>query len=311
MTGGAIKAVLAAAVVVFGLAATADRMVANSAGGSSTGTGTGGVDAAKAGPPVVTATVINADDSPDVFRRAASARDAFGFPVGANRTGKHVHDTNRPTDYDEVEEVDRTGQPLALTQFDPTGRLVAAVRFDRPSVTSPKIDKEAATTAATRGLSASGVAVAGQYQADADAVLGGWNVHWDRSQDGIKVRGDETRVHVWPDGRIQSVAHVEHPLAAGPADRLGIDDAKKVVNGQFDRWFAGRASSYAVQQMTLEWVGPNATFDAAKLSAAPAPYRLAWVANVKPSGVAADYVSLVTLYVDAGDGTILGGDVVE
>ena len=63
--------------------------------------------------------------------------------------------------------------------------------------------------------------------------------------------------------------------------------------------------------MTLEWVEPNAAFDAAKLSAAPAPYRLAWVANVRPSGVAAGYVSLVTLYVDAANGTILGGDVVE
>ena len=310
-TSGAVKAVLAAAVVVFGLAATADRMVATSSGGSNTVVGVGGVDGAKVGPPVVTATVINADDSPDVFRRAASARDAFGFPVGAKRTGKHVHDTYRPTDYDEVEEVDGTGQPLALTQFDPTGRLVAAVRFDRPFATSPKIDRDAATKAATTGLSASGVAVAGQYQADADPVLGGWNVHWDRSQDGFKVRGDETRVHVWPDGRIQSVARVEHPLTAAPAERLGIDDAKKVVNGQFDRWFAGRGSSYAVQQMSLEWVGPNAAFDAAKLSAAPAPYRLAWVANVKPSGVAAGYVSLVTLYVDAANGTILGGDVVE
>lgn len=310
-TSGAVKAVLAAAVVVFGLAATADRMVATSTGGSDTVVGVGGVAGAKVGPPVVTATVLNADDSPDVFRRAASARDAFGFPVGPKRTGKHVHDTYRPTDYDEVEEVDAAGQPLALTQFDPTGRLVAAVRFDRPSATSPTIEMDAATSAATRGLSASGVAVAGPYQADADAVLGGWNVHWDRSQDGFRVRGDETRVHLWPDGRIQSVAHVEHPLAAAPAERLGIDDAKKIVSGQFDRWFAGRASSYAVQQMSLEWVGPNAAFDAAKLSAAPAPYRLAWVANVKPSGVAADYVSLVTLYVDATNGTILGGDVVE
>jgi len=310
-TGRAAKAVLAAAVVVFGLAATADRIVATSTGGSNTLVGVGSVDGAKAGPPVVTATVINADDSPDVFRRAASARDAFGFPAGPKRTGKHVHDTNRPTDYDEVEEIDSTGQPLALTQFDPTGRLVSAMRFDRPSATSAKVDKDAATKSATRGLSASGVAVAGQYQADANPVLGGWDVHWDRTQDGVKVRGDETRVHLWADGRIQSVAHVEHPLAAAPAQRLGIDDAKKVVNGQFDRWFAGRASGYAVQQVSLEWVGPNAAFDAGKLSAAPAPYRLAWVANVKPSGVAADYVSLVTVYVDAADGTILGGDVVE
>jgi hypothetical protein len=310
-TTGAIRTVLAVAVVVVGLAVTADRMTATSSGGADIDTGAGGANNAKVAPSIQTATAITADDRPDVFSRAASARDAFGFPVGAKRTGKHVRDSYRPTDYDEVEEVDGAGQTLALTQFDPAGRLISAVRFDLPSASSPKVGVDAATKSAIRGVSASGVAVAGQYQADANPVLGGWDVHWDRSQDGFKVRGDETRVHLWPDGRIQSVAHVEHELAAAPGQRLGIDDARKVVTGQFDRWFAGRSSGYEVQQMNLEWVAPNAAFDAAKLSAPPAPYRLAWVVNVKPSGVAADYVSLVTLYVDAGDGTVLGGDVVE
>ena len=310
-TIGAVSTVLAVAVVVVGMAVTADRMAATSTGGSNSGTDVSGVRAAKVGPPVTIATAINADDRPDVFRRAASARDALGFPVGSNRTGKHVRDNYRPTEYDEVEEVDAAGQAMALTQFDSDGRLVSAVRFDRPSAASSMVDKDAATKSATRGIAASGLAVAGQYQAEANSVMGGWDVHWDRSKDGFKVRGDETRVHVWPDGRIQSVAYVEHQLAPAPGQRLGIDDAKQVVTGQFDRWFAGRNSGYAVQQMNLEWVAPNAAFDPAKVGAAPVPYRLAWVANVKPSGVAAGSVSLVTLYVDAADGTVLGGDVVE
>jgi hypothetical protein len=50
---------------------------------------------------------------------------------------------------------------------------------------------------------------------------------------------------------------------------------------------------------------------ASKLNTAPAPYRLSWVVNVKPTGEAADYIRLITLYVDAGDGTVIGGDVVE
>jgi hypothetical protein len=310
-TTGAIKTFIAVAVVVLGLAVTADRMTGTSTGGSDVDTGAGGANNAKVAPPIQIATVITADDRPDVFNRAVRARDALGFPVGAQRTGKHIRDSYRSTDYDEVEEADGAGRTLALTQFDPVGRLISAVRFDLPSASSPKVDRDAATKSAMRGISAAGVAAAGRYQADANPVLGGWDVHWDRSQDGFKVRGDETRVHVWPDGRIQSVAHVEHELAVAPGQRLGIDDAKKVVTGQFDRWFAGRGSGYAVGQMSLEWVAPNAAFDATKLSASPAPYRLAWVVNVKPSGVAADYVSLVTLYVDAGDGTVLGGDVVE
>ncbi len=310
-TSGAAKTVLAVAVMVVGMAVTAGGMAATGTSGSDAGTYVTGVDGPRVAPLVVTSTEINADDRPDVFRRAASARDALGFPVGSNRTGRHIRDNYRPTEYDEVEEVDRAGQALALTQFDPDGRLVSAVRFDRPSVSSQKVDGDAATKSAIRGVSASGLAVSGQYQAEVNSVLGGWDVHLDRSQDGFRVRGDETRVHVWPDGRVQSIAHVEHQLAPAPGQPLGIEDAKKLVTGQFDRWFAGRNSSYAVQQMNLEWVAPNAAFDPGKLSAAPAPYRLAWVANVKPSGAAADYVALVTVYVDATDGTILGGDVVE
>ena len=74
---------------------------------------------------------------------------------------------------------------------------------------------------------------------------------------------------------------------------------------------AGNVAFYAIQGMNLEWVGPNAAFDPAKVGATNEPYRLAWVANVQPSGSIADVVRLITLYVDAGDGTVIGGDVVE
>jgi hypothetical protein len=120
-------------------------------------------------------------------------------------------------------------------------------------------------------------------------------------QDGFAVRGDETRVHVWQDGRIESVARVEHKLAAAPSRSLG----------QVDAWSSGEDTSYAVQGMDVEWVGPNAMFEPSKVGAAPGPYRLAWVANIKPSGPASEYVRLITLYVDAGNGAVIGGDIVE
>jgi hypothetical protein len=83
------------------------------------------------------------------------------------------------------------------------------------------------------------------------------------------------------------------------------------VAGQLDQWSSQGSVRYTVTDMDLEWVGPNAAFDASKLNTAPAPYRLSWVVNVKPTGEAADYIRLITLYVDAGNGTIIGGDVVE
>lgn len=306
-----IQSLVAVSLVIVGLVVTADRMTAASSGVSEGALGDSAIEGSRVGQPIVTETILNADDSPDVFKRAASARDAFGFPVGAKRTGKHVHDGIQTTDYDQVDEIDGAGQPLAQTQFDSSGRLVSAVRFDMPSASSARVTLDNASKAASRGVSESGLAPSGQSRTDPNPVLGGWDVHWDRTQDGYAVRGDETRVHVWPDGRIQSVARVAHDLMPAPARRLAMDDAKRVVTGQFDRWFAGRSSGYAISESKVEWVAPNAAFDAAKLTAAPSAYRLAWVVNVKPSGAAADYLTLVTIYVDAGDGTILGGDVVE
>jgi hypothetical protein len=107
------------------------------------------------------------------------------------------------------------------------------------------------------------------------------------------------------------VASVQHDLAPAPVRKLDQAAATSTVSRQLDTWFAGKESAAGIQGMDLEWVAPNAAFDPSKLDAPPAPYRLAWVANVKPSGPASQSVRLITLYIDAGDGTVIGGDVVE
>jgi len=261
--------------------------------------------------PGVVSTAIYADNKPDVFARASAARDAFGFPVGAKRSGRHVHDGFQKADYDEVSEVDASNNPLSMTQFDDGGNLLSAVRFDTASGQEASAGSDAAVKSAQRGLTASGMHVSGQARTQANNVTGGWDVQWDRVEAGIAVRGDETHVHVWQDGRIQSVARVQHDLAPAPGQRLGEAQAHQVVDGQMTSWLAGKASGYSIGAMDMEWVGPNAAFNSSKLSQAPEPYRLAWVANVKPLGAAADGITLITLFVDAGDGTIIGGDVVE
>lgn len=251
-------------------------------------------------------------DRPDVFARAGSARDGLGFPVGAARAGRHVHDTIQGVDYDEVAEMDSSGKPVALTQFGGDGRLMTAVRFDSPPPAGlGSVTSDAATKAAQRALVSAGITVAGQARTEANASSGGWDVHWARTQGSYAVRGDETRVHVWQDGRVESVAHVDHALAAAPSAVLAKADAGTAVKRQCDTWFSGAGSGYNLQAMDLEWVGPNAAFDPGKLGVASSPYRLAWVANVKPSGQAAESVRLVTLYIDAETGAVIGGDVVE
>lgn len=303
------RTAVAAGALVLGLAMSTGQLTAASLiGDSSSGAN---VDLAMVRQPTTTETTLLEDSSPDVFTRAARTRDAIGFPAGSRRSGRHVHDGPQRSDYDEVAELDSAGQPLSMTQFDNDGLLVAAVRFDTPPVVVARVSSDAATKSAQRGLSASGVAVAGQAQSEANDIAGGWDVHWDRVQGGFAVRGDEARVHIWQDGRIGSVGRVEHKLAAAPARLLSEGDARVAVTRQMDRWFGGSASGYAVQEMKVQWVGPNAAFDPSKVDAAPEPYRLAWVVNVKPTGPASNYMQLITLYVDAGDGKVIGGDVVE
>jgi hypothetical protein len=251
-------------------------------------------------------------DRPDVFIRAGATRDALGFPVGSSRSGRHVHDAIQGTEYDEVAEVDSTGKQIALAQFATDGRLITAVRFDAPPAAGTgSITGDGATKAAQRALAGAGITVAGPAKAEANAVTGGWDVHWARNQGAYAVRGDETRVHVWQDGRVESVAHVEHKLAAAPTSPIAKTDAGNTVSRQCDTWFTRSGSGCSLQGIDLEWVGPNSAFDAGNVVADSAPYRLAWVANVKPTGPAAGSVRLVTLYVDAATGAVIGGDVVE
>lgn len=303
------KTAIAAGAVVLGLAMSTGSLTASSpAIGPSDPPA---VDAARAGRTAVTSIELYEDSSPSVFARAARARDAIGFPIGPRRSGRHVHDSLKQSDYDEVAEVDSTGQPLALTQFDTAGLLVVAVRFDEKAPTVGRISGDVATRSAKTALSAVGLSVAGEVRTDVNDVTGGWDVHWTRSQAGFAVRGDEARVHVWQDGRVGSVARVEHKLAAAPARQISASDAHLAVTRQMAAWFGNADSTYTVDKMDVEWVEPNAAFDATKVGAASAPYRLAWVANVTPKGAAADSVRLITLYVDAGDGTVIGGDVIE
>ena len=116
---------------------------------------------------------------------------------------------------------------------------------------------------------------------------------------------------MWPDGTIQSVARVEHQLAAAPSRRLTQAQATQAVTRQMTGWSSVGQAGYSLQSLELQWVAANAAFDPAKLATPSGPYRLAWVANIKPTGAAAGYVTLVTVYLDAADGTVIGGDFVE
>jgi hypothetical protein len=256
-------------------------------------------------------TALDANTSAAVLATAGKTRDVLGFPVGVTCSAKHVRDGFTRTEYDEVSELDSAGQVRSLTQFDSKGHLSAAVRFDAVAAGGPRVTRDAAIGTAQRSARSAGLTVGAPTLTDADEATGGWTIHWARQANGVAVRGDETRVQVRSDGRIQSVARIEHELAAAPSQRIDSDTARKLATDKAKGWFSGRNIGYSITGPTLEWVEPNGAFDPARVTDAPQAYKLAWVADVKPSGDAAAYVWLISLFVDAADGSVIGGDFVE
>jgi hypothetical protein len=235
----------------------------------------------------------------------------LGFPAGDRQVARHVKDGLQQRDYDEVEEVDSNGNVLSITQLDSSGQLLAAVRFDNGSRPGRAVGRDAAAKAARRAAEAASLPTAGTNKTDADSGSGGWAVHWARAEGGVPVRGDETRVNVRIDGRIESVARVRHTLATAPAKPMSQGRAEAIARGYLDGWLSPTGSTYRIDGLDLEWVGCNDAFDPGAAADAASAYRLAWVVNVEPEGPASEYLRLVTMYIDAGDGSLLGGDFVE
>jgi hypothetical protein len=258
-----------------------------------------------------TETPIAADDQPTVMARSDAARTALGLPDGVEQTAVHVTDGPNRLQYDEVTSFNGNGEPVALTGVAGSGRLVVAVRFDAPAPVANPIGADAARELAVRGLSAAGIAAAGTPRVEPTVALGGWEFHWPRQVNGVPVRGDEVRVYVREDGQIGSVGQVEHDLAPAPAVKMTMAQARALATKQVQTWTSRSGAGFTITGLTMQWVGPNEAFDPAKIGAAPQPYRLAWVVTIAPKGSAAAYASLVVLYLDAGDGTVIGGDLVE
>jgi hypothetical protein len=302
------QSLLFALVIVTGLVVAATPISAASLQAQAGSTGR--VDSVRP-MPVRDETVISFRDRPELFAQADKVRDGLGFPAGTQKLGRHVRDGFQSLEYDEIEEVDVAGRPVSVTQFDGSGRLVAAVRFDRPGIGGVRMTADAATKTAQRTLGQLGVRTSGPPQTETNAVEGGWDVHWDRLVDGKVVRGDETRMRLRSDGRIGGMAIVEHQLAKAPVRPIAATEARSLAIRQADQWFGKSGIEYTVSTLELQWAGPNGAFDDRNDSETATPYRLAWVANVKPRGESSEYVRLVTLFIDSGDGSIIGGDVVE
>jgi hypothetical protein len=104
----------------------------------------------------------------------------------------------------------------------------------------------------------------------------------------------------------------ERPLAERPGRLLAATDARRLAGAHLAGWLDARsAGQWRISGAALAWVAPNDTFESTAPDA-PAPIlRLAWVVRVGTSGGLAEAIRGLELYLDAGDGRLLGGDVLR
>jgi hypothetical protein len=254
---------------------------------------------------------LDAEHAAGLLGKAGAVRDGLGFPVGHGRSVGRVVDRAHGSEYDAVEETAADGAVVAEYRFAPSGRLEHAVRLDASGVPDRRLSGARASITARRALTALALMPAGAEAVTADTIQGGWRVYWQRAQRGIPVRGDEVRVHVRADGSIGSVAWVEHDLAPEPIKRMTGASAAAVVRSAANGWFAETESGARIGSPVLAWVEPNGLFDGSVPMSGTGPYRLAWMVDVRPTGPAALSLGMVTVFVDAGDGSVIGGDVVQ
>ena len=265
-----------------------------------------------AGGPVSQRSPVAADRAAAALALAATVRSRAGLPEPAGSRVERVVDRFDGTTYDEVTANDPAGRAIHLERFDDRGRLVAAVAFGWQASGGTRLANAAAARsrgarlAADLGLDAPGTPDVRQGPDDS-----GWTLTWPRTVDGLPVIGDGVRVDLWPDGRLHAVVRTERPLAAKPPSTLDEAAARTRANANLASLFGSRAGQVRVATLALGWVAPNSAFDPTGPDAPAATLRLAWVVEARTFGDLADGLRAVKLYLDAGTGALIGGDVLR
>lgn len=265
-----------------------------------------------AGGPVTDRTPVAPDRAAAALALAAAFRSHVGLPEPATSRVERVVDRFDGTAYDEVTASDGAGQALHLARFDARGRLVGAVAFGWQAAGGPPLANAAAAHARGDRLAADlGLQPSGTPDVRRSPDDTGWTLTWPRLVDGVPVVGDGVRVDLWPDGRMHAIVRTERPLAPRPSATLDEATARIRATTAIGTIFGTRSGQVRIASLGLAWVAPNSAFDPAGPDAPGATLRLAWVVEARTSGDLADGLRAVKLFLDAGTGTLVGGDVLR
>lgn len=243
--------------------------------------------------------------------RGAALGKALGLP-GVTHRAERLDDRFEHRVYDEVTSFDPRGREVAISRFDADGRVVMAVGLGWRPGSGRAIAADVAARRAGEVAAAAGLPVAGRPTIHRSSGAGGWAVTWPRVVDGARVVGDGLRILLWNDGSFHGLARQERQLAAAPGQPIAEAAARSAADAAAGARF-GEAGAGTVRIVSAEraWVAPNDTWDPARPDAPDAVLRLAWVVRFETSGGLAERVRMAEFWIDAGDGSVIGGDVVE
>lgn len=267
-------------------------------------------DRYRAGEPVTVRSALPSDEAAGTRHRALALARALGIPVGTGTLEARVVDRFERAVLDEVVTTDGRGRRLGIVRTDARGRLSMAVRLGWRDAGGRRIGPEAAARRATALVRAAGLAVPGRPVVTATADRG-WRATWGRVVDGVAVVGDGVTVTLFADGTVHAVARRERATAARPATLLAEPEARTLARGRLGKLLGPAADQAKVVGARLAWVAPNDTFDGRAPDAPDPVLRLAWVVEARSVAPLADRLRALELYLDAGDGRLLGGDLLR
>lgn len=272
------------------------------------------VDRFDAGERATVVTPVGAEATAALTGRAGPLWRAIGLADPGRVSVALVEDRFHERRFHELTARDAGGRPIAVLRLDAaTGRLASAVRLDfRAGLADGATDGPMALAEARRTLARLELGEPGVAPELRQAMNGAlWVVRWPRVVDGVPIERDGTTVRIWRSGRFHSATVSERPLAA-MARRVSTAEARRLLKALLPRLLAADALTDArVAGLELRWVAPNDMFAPEKADA-PAPLlRLAWVAEIRFTGATGERLRALAAWIDAEDGSLLGGDAIR
>jgi hypothetical protein len=267
-------------------------------------------DPFRAGGRSTRAVFASADHVARAQARGEALIQALAIPA-ARHVAVRLADVFDHRTYDEVTSFDPRGREVAISRFDLDGGLAMAVALGWQRPGHKAVDADGAVRSAAAIARLAGVQAAGRPAARASAGAGGWSVTYARVVDGVTVRGDGLRMLLWPDGSFHGLTRTERPLAGLPPRILTEPEARAAGETVARERFASAFAELRITRLEQAWVAPNDTFGPAGADAPAAELRLAWTVRLEAHGDLAGRLRQVELWLDAGDGHLLGGDVVQ